>query len=171
MSFEDRRGQLLRILPKDIRREVFRNLKDFKVIEDIGEWLRIQAELEDQWDTEDSASRRRGPGLHAFEDEVTETSGEAPDEDDMQALLALGPDATEAEILAVQQRFRKFGARPRLGGGGPTPRPPPRPSDRQPRLPGAAASEVKCINCGKTGHEARNCRAPVLAKHERPCWM
>ena len=61
MSSEDRRGQLLRILPGDVRKEVFRRISDVKSIDDIREWIRIQAELEDQWDAEDVTSRRRGP--------------------------------------------------------------------------------------------------------------
>ena len=27
-----------------------------------------------------------------------------------------------------------------------------------------------CINCGKSGHETRNCPEPRREKHERPCW-
>ena len=37
------------------------------------------------------------------------------------------------------------------------------------RLPGATRL-ARCINCGKEGHETKDCRAPRKEKQERPCW-
>ena len=42
MVFEDRRGQLLRILPTALRREVFRNMQSLKSLDEIKEWIRVE---------------------------------------------------------------------------------------------------------------------------------
>ncbi len=46
MEFEDRRGQLLRILPKELRRDVFRKMAEFKTLAAIKDWLREQLGME-----------------------------------------------------------------------------------------------------------------------------
>ena len=47
MCFGDRRGQLLRLLPNSLRKEVFKNMQSLKSIDEIKEWIRIQLELEE----------------------------------------------------------------------------------------------------------------------------
>ena len=46
MEYEDRRGQMLRILPKDLRRDAFRRISEFKTVGDFNEWIREQLEYE-----------------------------------------------------------------------------------------------------------------------------
>ena len=41
MCFGDRRGQLLRILPTDIRKDVFKNMQSMKSLDEIKEWIRV----------------------------------------------------------------------------------------------------------------------------------
>ena len=110
-------------------------------------------------------------------DEEDGSPGGLPTAEDIEALMALGEGASMTDILATQQRFKKFGNggrpwRPRAGGeqrrdggqqraGG----------ARGDRLPGAGqAQEMQCINCGKPGHKAAECRAPKADLSERPCF-
>ena len=109
MGYEYRRGQLLGILPRELRRDVFRRLGEFKSIAGIKEWIREQLELERDWNATDARTARPKPiGMVDLHDD------DEPSENDMDALLALNEDSTPDEILAVQQRFRRFG--PRSGG-------------------------------------------------------
>ncbi len=178
MAFEDRRGQLLRILPTALRREVFRNMQSFPDLDSIKEWIRVQMELEEQWEVVDSSSRKRGGTPVNQVEEAPEPEAdedENPSEDDMEALLKLDANSTTDEILAVQRRFQRFGGQRRTGpgGAGPPRRDAPRnPGGRPERLPSTApAGPSKCVNCGQTGHEARRCPKAALAKEERPCWL
>ena len=69
MDFEERRTQLLKILPVDIRKDVFRKMNDFTSIEAIKEYLRVQIELEVQWDRDDKARRGGRDGkVHGISD-------------------------------------------------------------------------------------------------------
>ena len=63
MHFEDRRGQLLRILPRDLRKDLFRKLSDFQSVAALKEWIREQLELEKNWaDTDQQGNRSRPIG-------------------------------------------------------------------------------------------------------------
>jgi len=165
MAFEDRRSQLLRILPTELRKDVFRRLEDFRSIGQIKEWIRVQTELEREWNLDDRARQGQGRArpLNAMGQE--EAVEKELDEYDMEALMALGPESSNADILAVQAKFRNFGGR--------MARRPPAPSagarGGADRLPGATRL-ARCINCGKEGHETKDCRAPRKEKQERPCW-
>ena len=111
MEFEDRRGQFLRILPKELRKDVFRRLADFKSIAGIKEWTREQLELERNWqETDQQASRNRTVGVMNHEDDDSES-----EEPDMDALFALTGESSVDEINAVQQQFRKFAGRQQRG--------------------------------------------------------
>ena len=57
MDFEERRSQLLKILPSLIRKDVFRKMSEFDSIEEIVEYLRVQIELETQWGDDDKDRR------------------------------------------------------------------------------------------------------------------
>ena len=95
-----------------------------------------------------------------------------PTDEDMEALLSLTADSPPEEVLAVQKRFQKFNGsrpwRPRAG--------PPRAAGGQftageARLPGdSRGREQKCVNCGKAGHMAAQCRSPKKDPSERPCF-
>ncbi len=185
MDVEDRRSQLLRILPTQLRRDLFRKLDEFKnpktAIAEMKEWIRVQTEMEREWRLDDQLRRGRARPVNTVEAEPIDEGGELPTEDDMNALFALGTTSTMAEILAIQRRFQKFGGRgaPRRqamaaapaglrGRGAP---------DAAPgRLPGAAqagsspSGPEKCVNCGRSNHATRDCREPRREKHERPCW-
>ena len=69
MCFGDRRGQLLRILPTSLRKEVFKNMQTLKSLDEIKEWIRIQMELEEQWQAVGGGARRRGAPVHNLETE------------------------------------------------------------------------------------------------------
>ena len=114
MNFEDRRGQMLRILPKDLRRDVFRRLTDFKSIPDLKEGIREQLELEKDWDATDrSAPRPRAVGVVDHGGDEPSAAVLGPTDEDMEALLSLTADSPPEEVLAVQKRFQKFnGSRP-----------------------------------------------------------
>ncbi len=173
MDTEDRKGQMLRILPKELRRDVFRRMNDFRTIEDIKEWIREQLELEKDWDAADrSAARPRTVGVVDQDDAEPSAAVPGPTEEDMDALLALTEDSSPEEVLAVQKRFQRYNGskpwRPRPG--------PPRAAGGQftkdeARLPGdARGREQKCVNCGKAGHMAAQCRLPKREPGERPCF-
>ena len=103
MEFEDRRSQYLRILPKELRKDVFRKLNDFKSLPEIKEWVRVQTELEREWEADDS-SRRRGGARAANLVEVDDMTSE------LNALGVNFADGMSDEVLAV---FKK----PNGGGG------------------------------------------------------
>ena len=46
MDFEERRTQILKILPKTLRLETFKNLSSFTSVPQIKEWVRIQTECD-----------------------------------------------------------------------------------------------------------------------------
>ena len=170
MEYEDRRDQILRILPKDLRRDLFRRLNEFKTVPGIKDWLREQLELERDWAETDLRSKSRAIGMLDNNDD--DGAGEA----DMEALLALDENSSMDDVLAVQQRFRRFasrpgGQRPPKGngkgkgggkGGG-------RAKDGTARLPGDPQAS-KCINCGQTGHATRNCPEGRRDPRQRPCF-
>ena len=56
MEFEDRRGQMLRILPKDLRRDAFRRLGEFRDVSAFKEWIREQFEYEKEWGVVDKSN-------------------------------------------------------------------------------------------------------------------
>ena len=122
MEFEDRRGQMLRILPEGIRRDVFRRLNDFKTIADLKEWIQEQLELEKDWDAADyGAPRAPTVGLLDPDGDESLASSEGPTAEDMEALWALTPESPPAEVMAVQRRFQKFQNRyPAKTRAGPT---------------------------------------------------
>ena len=104
MEFEDRRSQYLRIPPKELGKEVFRKLTGSKSIPEIKEWVRVQTELEREWEGDD-ASRRRLPATRpANVLEVDEMTAE------LNALCVNFEDGMSDEVLAT---FKKFG-----NGGG-----------------------------------------------------
>ena len=45
MDYEDRLSQLLRILPLQLRKDVFKKLAEFNNIDGLQEWIRAQTEL------------------------------------------------------------------------------------------------------------------------------
>ncbi len=154
MNFEDRRGQMLRILPKDLRRDVFRRLTDFKSIPDLKEWIREQLELEKDWDATDrSAPRPRAVGVVDHGGDEPSAAVLGPTDEDMEALLALTADSPPEEVLAVQKRFQKFnGSRPWRPRAGPTRAAGGQFTAGETRLPGdSRGREQKCVNCGKAG--------------------
>ena len=48
MDFEEGRTQLLKILPTTLRLELFKNLRDYTSIPQITEWIRVEAEYEQE---------------------------------------------------------------------------------------------------------------------------
>ena len=93
MDFEDRRGQLLRILPKDLRKEAFRRLTDFKTVSSLKEWVREQLEYERDWGTVDKGS------VAARAVEVTHEDLQLENESQLRAqdvhdLLAIGAEGS-----------------------------------------------------------------------------
>ena len=65
MDFEERRAQILKILPKTMRLEIFKNLASFTSIPQIKEWIRIQTEYETEWEQDDKVAK--GKSLNAME--------------------------------------------------------------------------------------------------------
>ena len=76
MEFEDRRGQLLRIMPRDLRRDLFRRITEFKTIAAIKDWIREQLELEKEWQETDLRGAKGRPVA------VVEAYDEEEDEDE-----------------------------------------------------------------------------------------
>ena len=111
MEFEDRRSQYFRILLKELRKKVFRKLTDFKTIPEIKEWVRVQTELEREWEVDDSSRRR--PGARAANVlEVDEMTAE------LNALGISFEDGMSDQVLAI---FKKFSSGPGQGRGAPGP--------------------------------------------------
>ena len=138
-EFEDRRGQVLRIFPKDLRKEALDGFKEFQSIAELTEWVRVQVEAGRDWDLADRAPRQRGGPAAKVVEREDDDSGITSE--DMEALLALGADASPEDLLAVQRRFQKAGNRPNSRSY---------PTDR---------SRVQCTNCGRMGHTAAECRS------------
>ena len=171
MDFEDRRGQILQILPRDLRRDLFRRLNEFNSIGAVNECLRGQLELEKDWSELDQANSK-AKAVALMENDLVDTDDGEPEEHDMEALLALTSSSTTEEILAVQQRFKRFASR-----AGRQARPPARggPAGRSGSKPGAArlpgtTGPTKCVNCGKTSHTTARCPEPKRDPKERPCF-
>ena len=149
---------------------MFRKLSEFKNLEEVKDWIRVQVELERVWEQDDRDRGPRARGLNALEPEV---EGEEPTEADMQALFSIGPTSPISEILAVQNRFKRFastkgrskgansGGKGSGKGGNPW-------QDGNATLPGAAR-KPKCANCGLENHETKDCRRPRLAMGDRLC--
>ena len=164
MEFEDRRGQLLRILPNDMRREAFRRLNDFKTLSSLKEWIREQLEYERDWGMLSKTA------IHAKAVEVEQHEAEnypklSPY--DVEALLALDENASEEEIFAVQQKFKRFfpnggkgGCKGNGKGGG-------KGGGKGDRAVNSG-TDLRCANCGKTGHMARDCRGERRDPSQRP---
>ena len=160
MEFEDRRGQFLRILPNDMRREAFRRLNEFKSLPSLKEWVREQLEYERDWGMLGHSVPAKALSVEPQgTDRVFKPSAE-----DIEALLALEADSPEELVLAVQKKFQKFfprrantspGAPP--GGGG--------------KGGGKAGGKnTRCANFGKTGHIAAECRGEKRDFDQRPCY-
>ena len=162
MEFEDRRGQILRILPKDLRKDAFRRLTDFHTIPVLKEWIREQLEYEKEWGYVDKST------IHAKAMEIAEARPEefeGANEDDVEAFMAFAAGSDDKEVLAVQRKFQKFlqGGSKGFGKG----------SKGFGKGSGATAGQstpMKCANCGKTGHSARDCRGPKADLKDRPCF-
>ena len=105
MDFEDRRDQFLRIMPRALRQDIFRRMNTFETIAEMKEWVRTQLELEKDWGDID---RRSGKPLNVMDAYGDGNGDEEPGENEMDALLALNEDSTMEEVMAVQQRFRRF---------------------------------------------------------------
>ncbi len=176
MFFKERRGQILRLLPAELRKDLFKAMHEFTDLGQIKEWIRVQVELEQEWAEEDKTQRAGRRPIHLAEPHESE------DEED--EILALFPNASPEQILALQQRGFRGGGRGRPGGsrtypprrtgpppGGERPGPSRPPSRLPPRLPGAQrADEGRCVNCGATDHLAKLCPKAAVDKHKRPCF-
>ena len=141
MDFEDRFGQVLRIFPKELRKEALKRLREFKSIAELTEWVRVHTEAERDCEQADRAVRPRGAAAELLEPEENDTGANAVSLEDMEALMSLGADASPEELLAIQRRFQKAGARPPSRS---------QPTDRR---------RVQCTNCGRMGHTAVECRS------------
>ena len=167
-----------------MRKEALKRLKDFTSIAELTEWVRVQVEAEQDWDQADRLVRPRGQAVKGFErqEELVYVGG--PTEDDMAALMALGSDPSPEDLLAVQRRFQRAGARSpsrsyptdrrkeqcsncgRMGHTAAECR-----SKGPPAPPGPRATrEQKCANCLKPGHTARECKEPRLEGAQRLCF-
>jgi len=179
MNFEDRRGQILRMLPQELRRDLFRRIAEFKTVAAVKDWIREQLEMEKEWRDTDSR-QMRGKQVATVElDNGEESDEETASELDMQALFALNSDSSMDEINAVQQRFRKFGRPGGAAGRGPKPAAGKGGGKGKgtgrgggaggAKLPGA--SSMRCINCGKQGHATSACPEQRRDAKQRPCFQ
>ena len=118
LSAKRRRGGVLRILPEHLREKVIWDLGDDKSAEEIIEWLRLRLRSSSSWG-------ETGRIAALVEEEVDD---DTLDEETLEELNALQPDAGRNEIAAVFKRAlqRRPGAPQRRRPGGPPPRAPPR---------------------------------------------
>jgi hypothetical protein len=172
MDFEERRTQLLKILPKTLRLELFKNLRDYTSIPQIKEWIRLETEYEQEWEASDAAARGNRKALNALEP-GPEGEQEMPSPEDMQALMTLGPESTLAEILAVQNRMQRYNprqqrgaARPDRGAGGKFQ---PRAAPTGGAQGAGGQSALKCLNCGGA-HYASDSKEAKRDLKARPCF-
>ncbi len=70
MDFEELRIQLLKILPKTLRLDLFKNAKDYTSIPQIKEWIRLETEYEHEWEESDTAARGKQKALNALQPEL-----------------------------------------------------------------------------------------------------
>ena len=76
------------------------------------EWVRVQIEYEVGWDGNDAVAKGNRKGINALEpSNESGEPGEMPSEDDMAALMTIGPESTLAEIRAIQNRMGKYNQR------------------------------------------------------------
>jgi hypothetical protein len=172
MDFEERRTQILKILPKEPRLEIFKILGSYTSVSQIKEWIRVQTEYETEWERDDAAARGSRKAVDALEPcNESVVASEMPSEDDMAALMTIGPESTLAEILAIQNRMGKYnqrrpGGAPQRGAGGKFQ---PRQATTPPNPGGAAKQDLKCVNCGGP-HYASECTKPRVDLKQRPCF-
>ena len=106
MEFEDRRGQILRILPKDLRRDAFRRLADFRDVSSLKEWIREQLEYEKEWGLVD-----KGNTVHAKVVDMNHGAAEGPEtpeSGELEAFMAANEGTSDQDILAVLRKFQRF---------------------------------------------------------------
>ena len=79
-----------------MRKDVFKHMQTLRSIDEIKEHIRVQLELEEQWQTVDGgAGRRRGAPVNNFEADANDgaegaQSDEGPAAEDMDAFMVLG---------------------------------------------------------------------------------
>ena len=98
MDYEDRRSQVLRILPKNLGKDAFKKMSDLKDVDGLNSWIRVQVEFKREWDQGDTDRGAKAKGLHALEPDG-EVDG--PAAEDMEALYALGPYLPLCDVLAI----------------------------------------------------------------------
>ncbi len=96
MFFKEQRGQILRLLPSGLRKDLFKVMHDYTSLSQIKEWIRVQVELEQEWAEEDRA--QRGQPRRSQHVMVAEYDEEEPDE-----INELFPNASQEQVLALQQ--------------------------------------------------------------------
>ena len=77
----------------------------------------------------------------------------------------------EAVMAFMKGKFKPGGKFARKPGAPQRGKPPaPRYGARAAEPPPRSEADLSCINCGKKGHRAKDCRGPPKSREERPCF-
>jgi len=157
---EDQRASLINMLPGNLSMEFMMKVNEHATYYSLKEYLRQQSEF---------VAERSGKVLNMMEkgtqeEEQEQCEGEC--ELDEETVAAMAP----AEVLAMlrggrpmMQRTRgqrpqgtRFGMTAGFGSRAP--------------IPPRGRGDITCVNCGKKGHIAADCRGPKVDREKRPCF-
>ena len=139
---EQRKGILMSIIPEQAANQLIWKIGEFRTYGALREHLRT---------TIDMIQMGSGKPTHLLE----EGAKACPQLGDAQAfsLDEIPPGAAPEEVLALYNKWQN-----RRQGG-------PRTGPTRPK------SDMSCINCGKKGHAAAECRSAPVDKANRPCFV
>ena len=157
------------ILPKDTPTYVKMQLKDIEDLESFKDNLRQNIQFMNDF------TNRGAPGAHLLEDPRSPMPGGGsiesptllrPEEftiDDLPAHVVedLGREGADQVVLAVNAARRGQAPQGKSRGF--------RPQPKRAATPPRDAKDVKCGNCGGTGHTAQQCTKPRIPMEERKC--
>ena len=156
MDEEDLKSSLINMLPGGLSMEFLMKVNEYESYANLKDWLRQKAEF---------ISEHVGNGLHTIDHDKHEQ--EESDELDEDTVAQMEP----GQILAMLRTRTGKGAGKGAGrfikkaygtgnSGGVS-----RPEGAQ-----RAKSDLKCVNCGKTGHTAVECRGAKVDREKRHCF-
>ncbi len=141
---------LMRLMPTDIQEKALWDKEEFGSVHELKEWANKKVR----------ATRHLHPKGSGAKMKLVASLDEEDDDETRAEVTALGDDATEMEVAAVERRrAQRRVVRGRARPGGPAP--------SAQKFKG----ELTCPNCLEKGHAASACPKPKVPVSERKCFL